>query len=323
MNNKGFTLVELLMTIAILGLLIGIAVPSYIGISNTVRKSQRKNIVSKIEMAASKYAYDTGETIIFVDKLVTEGYIDSDDEEGNIKDPANQLRMNCYIVEMQKNGDYYNAKFIDGKNYDKNGVCDLSKLKENSQEVAIQVSSNGNIVSDTNAWIKGNASLTAYSNNTIVIDCENNKCEWFSSSGASVTGASQISSLSISGILETKYTFQYTIYNEDTSKITRYKASVNLKVDNDVPYIYDEQIKVTDRFINTASKNVTLIASDGEGSGILGYYLGKTTNSCDNVSLNYQSSNVFTVNEAGEYKICVKDKAGNVSSSSITINYIL
>ena len=109
MNNKGFTLIELLLTIAILSLMLAIAIPSYTGISNAIRENQRESIIKKIEVAASRYAFDTGETIIFVDKLVTEGYYESDDEEGTIKDPVNNERMNCYIIEMEKESDYYRA----------------------------------------------------------------------------------------------------------------------------------------------------------------------------------------------------------------------
>jgi len=323
MNNKGFTLLELLLTIVILALIIGIAVPCYLGVSSMIRNSQRKNIVEKIEVAASKYAFDTGETIIFVDKLVTEGYIESDEEDGTINDPVNNARMNCYIVEMEKVSDYYNAKFIDGKNYDNNGNCDLSKLQESNEKVVIQVLNDGNIVSDTTTWLKGNVVLKAHSDNTLVIDCTNNKCAWTSSSGASSNGKDEIEITPISGLLETRYTFQYTIYNVESDAINRYKSSINLKIDNDAPVIYNEQITVSNRYINTSSKVVKLVASDGKGSGIVGYYLGKDIATCNSTSIVYQTSDSFTVTENGSYLICVKDNVGNVTASNININYIV
>ena len=73
MKRNGFTLVELLLSIVILGIIMSLAIPSINSISTAMRESQRKNTIKKIEIAASKYAFDTGETIIFVDKLVTEG----------------------------------------------------------------------------------------------------------------------------------------------------------------------------------------------------------------------------------------------------------
>lgn len=322
--NKGFTLVELLAAIVILSLIVLIAVPSYNRISDAINSNHRKNLISDIEISASKYAFDTSKTMIFVDELVTEGYIESD-EEGNIIDPVNNGRLNCYIVEMNKQGDYYNAKFIDGKNYDNNGVCDLSKLQESSENVNIEVLNGSEFVSDTSIWLTGSLSLRATSN-TLAIDCTNNRCSWTSSSGASYTGTDNVILDNISTILETKYTFQYTIYDDNTSEIKRYNQSVNLKIDNESPVIYENEINVTNRFVYTSSKNVTISASDGKGSGISGYYLGLYTGeSCNssNIKSKYQTSNKFTISSNGTYQICVKDNVGNVSSyNSLKINYI-
>lgn len=321
MNNKGFTLIELLVTIAILGLIMSIAIPSYTGISKAIRERQRNNIIKKIEIAASKYAYDTEETIIFVDKLVTEGYLDSDGDDGTIEDPINNKRLNCYIVEMKKVSDYYNAYFKDGKNYDNNGTCDLSKLSENSETVSILV--NGSEYTN-NTWIKGDVTLKAYSKNTLVIDCTNNRCVWTSNSGAEVTNTDNISINNISNILDTKYTFQYTVFDNNSNNIKRYTTSVNLKIDNSAPVIYTDEIKISNRFIYTANKSITIEASDGKGSGISGYLIGKNITNCNstNITNDYQTSNYFTVNENGTYTICVKDNVGNISTSSININYI-
>lgn len=324
MNNKAFTLVELLLTIAILGLIVAIAVPSYNGISKSIRNSQRKNKIDMIEIAASKYAFDTGESIIFVDKLVTEGYIDSDDEEGNIDDPVNKERLNCYIVEMKKTGDYYKSNFKDGKNYDNNGVCDLSKLQEDSEGVNVQVLNNNIIVNDTSSWLKGEITLKAHSN-TLAIDCNTNKCEWNSSSGANKIG-DEINLSNINGLLETKYTFQYTIYDDESNNIKRFKKSIDLKIDNEAPTIYKDQITVSDRFINTVTKTIKIIASDGNGSGNLKYYLeldtGQLCNS-ESISGDYQNSNVFSKNKNGRYIVCVKDNVGNYSKETLNINYFI
>lgn len=322
MNNKGFTLVELLLSIVVLALIMVIAVPSVNNVSEAVRKNQRDNNIKQIEIAASKYAFDTGETIIFVDKLVTEGYIESD-EDGNIIDNLNNSRLNCYVVEMDKVSDYYNATFIDGKNYDNNGECDLSKLQEENAGVSIEVLNNGTTVSDTEAWVKGTISLRAYSD-SVSVDCETNKCVWASSSGASSTGSDTITLNSVSGILDTKYTFQMTVYDNESSEIKRYKASVSLKIDNEAPSIYENEITTTDKFIYTSTKKVKISASDGKGSGIAGYYLGLSTGqTCYSNDLTFQGSNTFTISSNGEYLICVKDNTGNIRSySGLKISYI-
>ena len=313
-NNKGFTLMELLLSISVLALIMLIAVPSYIGISNAVRKNQRENIISKIETAASKYAFDTGETLIFVDKLITEGYLDSDDEKGNLDDPVNNLRMNCYVVEMTRENSYYKAEFKNDKNYDEDGVCNYNKLEESSSNVSIIAT--GEKIGD---WYKGKVTLTATSNK-VVIDCTNNTCKWTSSSGLDKNGESiEVDS---KGILNTKYTFQYTIYNQEDNTVTRYKDAMTLKIDNEAPVIYNEQITVTDRYVYTDKKTVKIIASDGKGSGISGYALSKDVSVCSASELKYQESNSFKVEEAGTYKVCVKDKVNNYSEYNLEIKYI-
>lgn len=326
MNSKGFTLIELLMSIVVLALILAIAIPSVNSISRSVRENQRNNLIKRIEIAAEKYAFDTGKTIIFVDELVTEGYIESDEEDGSIVDPVNNARMNCYIVEMNKNSEYYKAKFNDAKDYDNNGVCDLNKLQQDSTELQIVVSNSNGTINDTSSWIKSDASnpiTLKVLSDVIDIDCESNKCVWTSSSGASKIGEDSITLNNISGILNTKYNFQITIYDEDTENIKRYTASIDLKVDNESPVIYDKEIVVTNKFVYTTTKDVQIVASDGKGSGILGYYLNIQNNgSCNNSSITYQKGNKFVINQNGTYLICVKDNSGNISSNTLKISYI-
>jgi len=321
MKNKGFTLVELLLTIVILSLVLLIAIPSVTGVSNIVRERQRKNSIKSIEIAASKYAFDTGKTLIFVDELIKEGYIESDND-GNIKDPINNKRLNCYAVEMEQVSDYYDAKFIDGKNYDENGVCNLNKLKEDSGEIDISVGRRGGSES-LNSWLSGEITLSA-SSDTFSINCNTNKCVWTSSSGANVIGKTTIVINNVSKTLNTTYTFQYTKYDDTNDEIKHYKKSVNIKIDNELPIIYSDEIKITNKFVYTENKKVTISASDLNGSGIEGYYMALNSGqSCYNVSNTFQKSNTFTINKNGSYLICVKDKAGNISAyNNLSINYI-
>lgn len=327
MNKNGFTLLELLASIVILSLILLIAVPGITNVSEVIRENQRENLIEKIEIAASKYAFDTGKTIIFVDELVREGYIESDKEDNTIEDPLTNKRMNCYVIEMEKTSDYYKATFKSEKNYDNNGVCDLNKLEEDDTEIIIDVSNSRGSIDNINAWINGSnndITLKALSQSNILdIDCEVNKCVWTSSSGLNKTGTDTVSIDNVSNILNTKYTFQITLYDINTESVKRYTSSVNLKIDNESPTIYDNEIKVTNKFIYTDNKDVTIIADDGKGSGISGYYLDIDTGiSCNSTTIEFKTSNKFTVNKKGTYKICVKDNVGNINSSSLLINYI-
>ena len=327
MNKKGFTLTELLATIAILALIITIAVPAIQGVSSRIRNSQRDNIIKDLEVKASRYAFDTGKTIIFIEELIKNGYVDGDDDDENLFDPVTSEKLNCYVIEMTKNGDYYSAKFIQDKNYQEtDGSCDMSKLVSTTNGINIQVINNNSVVSNTNEWLKGEYILKAVpSTSSINIDCVNGKCLWTSNSGYKNEGTTEIDINNIQSRLDTNYTFQYTI--SIGNEVKRYTSNINLKIDNASPIIYDDQITVSDRLVSKNRKKIVISATD-EGSGIMGYYLAKNTEqSCNSNSITFQNSNTFWVEGAssnGNYLICVKDKVGNISTySGLTISHMI
>lgn len=97
--KKGFTLVELLAVIIILGLLIVIAIPSYNQIYSSIKRSNRKNKVTEIETAALKYGNLIKDDIkkaqgncqtMKVATLIEKGYLISEDDiEAVIYDTTN------------------------------------------------------------------------------------------------------------------------------------------------------------------------------------------------------------------------------------------
>lgn len=303
MNNKGFTLVELLVSVIILSLVLLIAIPSLGNLSTSIKKNDRDNNIKNIEIAAAKYAFDSGKTLIFVDELITEGYLKGDDD-GNIIDNLNKSRLNCYIVKMEKVSDYYKAKFIDENFFEKNGKCDETKLNELSEEVFIEAYTNDTKIENINEWQKGVIKLKAYGNN-LNIDCKKDECKWTSTSGANITGKDEIE-INVDGVLETQYNFQLTVKNNDNVK--KYNKSIKLKIDNEKPVI-------SDIIHYYYTKDITIEANDGKGSGIDGYYVEKRfSQDCLSSNFKFYNNNTFdTYIDPGEYMICVKDKVGNVS----------
>ena len=102
-NNKGFTLVEVLGAIVILGILMGIAVASYSvyrdKANTTSYKLMEKNAIS----AAEEYFIDNpDEDVVSISKLVNESYLEP------IQDPASKndtCTGRVYITRIDKSGE--------------------------------------------------------------------------------------------------------------------------------------------------------------------------------------------------------------------------
>ena len=76
-NKKGFTLIELIVVIAILGILALIAVPRLIGTTDRARNSTHNANVRLIEGAVSLYEAQEGTTPPNVGALVSGGYLNA------------------------------------------------------------------------------------------------------------------------------------------------------------------------------------------------------------------------------------------------------
>ena len=320
--KKGFTLVELIATIVILSIVITLSVGALSRYTNSLRKKQHDSLINKIETAASKYAFDTSKELVFVQELIDNGYYELNDDEEKIIDPENNETLNCYVVEMEKQGNYYVANFLKDSKFElANGSCDTNKLNISDDSIRLQVYIKFDTESsyrpvDPAYWQKGDE--VSLSVNTIQnsVDCNKNECLWLSSSGLREEGSIRVD-FKVGNVSKTKYTFQYSVI--DGEKVTRKSKTIELKIDNEKPILRSEDVIVEDRFIPSENKKVIIDATDGNGSGIIGYYLGTATN-CNSVA--YQQSNEFTISSKGNYLICVKDKVGNVNYINYAINDI-
>ena len=141
MNKKGFTLVELLVVIVIIGVLSVIIIPSVININKSINERLYEDKKEKIESAAQLYANNheelfngTSQVTIYVSDLVKSNYFtadtktgssncetnegfgpthnhDADQSVGCVINPVNKNSMNSDYVILTKQGAGVTAKF--------------------------------------------------------------------------------------------------------------------------------------------------------------------------------------------------------------------
>ena len=117
-KKNGFTLIELIVTIALMLSILGIAIVSLIGISSTKKKEAWQQVKQQVETAAIEYftaneylfedLSDNVDAYISVGKLVEEDYINK------ITNPITGRSVDyCTKIKVTKNGNKLNANYSD------------------------------------------------------------------------------------------------------------------------------------------------------------------------------------------------------------------
>jgi type IV pilus assembly protein PilA len=309
-NKKGFTLTELLAIIVIICVLLAIAIPLYSQVKKKSLEQSYYNVKSTVEVAAEKYASETGIEVTNVDTLVKTGYLPADDEQGNVYDPRNNSILNCFEVDISSdnNGDY-KAEMIQEKRID-NSTCDTSYLTDNS--AIIVKCTDGGECGPINNWYYGKITLSVDLSKFGITD-QNVTYSWTSSSGYSST-SSEVTLDNISSVLSTTYSV---VVKKDDNV---FKASKLIQVDNEKP-IFLNEANIVDNETWSTSKTIKLTGTDGYGSGIKGYYVSNVNENinCSNVS-NYKTDTSYNLTENGTYEYCIIDKVGNYTSTPAKFN---
>ncbi len=107
MNNKAFTLIELLAVIVVLGLLVTITTPNIINAINLSREKAYERQVKLIEEAAERWAIDNMQSnyskdSISIADLKAEGYLNNDE----VKNPKTKKEMSGCIFITKDNSKY-------------------------------------------------------------------------------------------------------------------------------------------------------------------------------------------------------------------------
>ena len=137
MKKNGFTLTEVIAVIVILSVIILMAVPAYLGITETLRNNQYDNKVKQISTKATEWATDnniTEDTTITIARLVDDGYVDMDDETSDDKrviNPLNNESMECYHVEISIINGGYETKITESDD------CELKILEDQEKNIKV------------------------------------------------------------------------------------------------------------------------------------------------------------------------------------------
>lgn len=118
MNRKGFTLVELLAVIFVLGLLVAIISPIVTNLLNDSKESLRKNQIDTVITAAKRYMIDHPDLLpernnvysVSINDLISSGVIEND----KVVDPKTKKILDgCVVVRYVSNYNQYEYSYSD------------------------------------------------------------------------------------------------------------------------------------------------------------------------------------------------------------------
>ena len=305
MNKKGFTLVELLAVIGIIGLIAGAGTTIFVNIQKNVRQKNYDNLVVYLQTAAETFANDNNQNVVSVEELIKSGYVKPDDEE-NIYSPIDSKILNCYIIELEKKNNKYEAiSFTD--NGENNGKCNSYEVS--TDYIICNYDGVNCIDIDSNNWFNDNITLAVKNKaGEILTESSGYEIKWSSNMGDAKTG--DTITTSVSNVASVVYTARVT--KGDEKGLGRNTVSI----DKESPVV----AKVTiykEKEWTVEKKNISIRVTDKNGSGVDKVYIadGKIT-SCADVEINMDVTNDIYKDKVGngDYSVCVKDKVGNVSS---------
>ncbi len=100
-NRKGFTLIELIVVLAVLAIIMAIAVPRFIGVQTQAKIDADYTTVANIAKAAELYYARNNETVPTIALLKSNGYIES----GSLKLQSTNVVIKDMSSTLDENGE--------------------------------------------------------------------------------------------------------------------------------------------------------------------------------------------------------------------------
>ena len=302
-NKKGFTLVELLSVIVLLGIIITIGLFSISSIRKAILDRQYKNLKTEIELAAEKYYQDTENTFFYVQTLIDEGYIKTDNSSLNIYSPIDSNIMNCYTINI-----------VDGKAT----LDDKNKNEECNAEIAgnyeIKIVRENDKTSDK--WYKESEILSAVIKSDNSVD-DSLIYTWTTDLNPNTIWDKR--KFDLKNLLSEKGGVINDVFYVQANSVDKsYRsAGKRIKIDKVKPIIDSADAGEQNDWVK--QRDVTIKAHD-LGSGIVGYLFSDKADCSGNFEKLTKPQNEFTLKRTfksnGEYYFCLIDDAGNISESS-------
>ena len=330
MKNKGFTLVEVIMVVVILGIIIGIAVPSYIAISNNIKTKNYEQKIDNIKAKALEYAsdYNVENITIPVKVLIEEGYLAEENPDGNdnekIMNPLGGY-LDCQNINITREDDTYKIEVIDSISCSTSGLVNTSKIlvdvyEYHDNQVGNKLGTNGNVNwtnSDKVILMANVSNVSGVLNDSIWVHgtSTTNKSGKIAYSVNEINDPAEYANVIVVDalvFLDTEYTFSINTNNGYVSQ------KVSVKIDREIP---TASASVSSAWTKNNTKDVQLSGSDGSGSGIDKFYVTTDTTKPDKNAFNRgyinDDNQDYTKAEldVGTYYVYAIDKAGNISNS--------
>ena len=314
MNKKGFTLIELLSVIVLIGVILSIGILLVGSIRSSVLDKQYENIIMQINAAGEKYYFDTESTKFYVQTLIDEGYLKTDNENKTIINPKTGEILNCYVVSIDKDTE----KATTAKD---TGSCDVELEGNYAINIKKENGENGDEI-DSNKWYDSSFTIKADKSDTTEYLKD---YSWTTDLNPDViyTGDTYnlVNLLNERGgvINDVFYVSAVTI---ESGKVLKSGAK-RIKIDTVPPKIEDKKISNENEWAKEKTVSITLT---DVGSGIKEYVFDTDLNcsSATWTSLDKAQSKVNvskTFNSNGTYYFCAKDEAGH--SLEDTVEFVI
>lgn len=165
MKNKGFTLVEVIVVIAILGTIMIIGTSSYIAYYDSLKEKNLENNLEIVYSSAIDYYNNTYKTSFLISDLLKNGYLKANKNDTLIIDDED---YKCYAININNvsetiNGkEYTKVKAVLGKNYYNNETksCDTTDFTNEKYSI----SPNPNNINSIIITLPQNTQVTLISN---------------------------------------------------------------------------------------------------------------------------------------------------------------